>query len=80
MLLKNTWVNDEIKEEIRKYMKTNDDENKILGYESVSSVAQSGPAVCDPMHCSMPGLPVHRQLPEFTPAPRVYANSHPLSR
>ena len=45
-----------------------------------SSVAQSGPAVCDPMHCSMPGLPVHRQLPEFTPAPRVYANSHPLSR
>ena len=21
---------------------------------------------CDPMHCSMPGLPVHHQLPEFT--------------
>ena len=22
--------------------------------------------VCDPMNCSMPGLPVHHQLPEFT--------------
>ena len=25
-----------------------------------SSVAQSCPALCDPMNCSMPGLPVHR--------------------
>ena len=31
-----------------------------------SSFAQSCPAVCDPMNCSMPGLPVHHQLPEFT--------------
>ena len=31
-----------------------------------SSVAQSCPTVCDPMSCSMPGLPVHHQLPEFT--------------
>ena len=23
-------------------------------------------SICDPMHCSMPGLPVHHQLPEFT--------------
>ena len=22
--------------------------------------------LCDPMDCSMPGLPVHQQLPEFT--------------
>ena len=22
--------------------------------------------LCDPMNCSMPGLPVHHQLPEFT--------------
>ena len=29
----------------------------------LSSVAQSCPALCDP---SMPGLPVHHQLPEFT--------------
>ena len=31
-----------------------------------SSVAQSCPPLCDPMNCSMPGLPVHHQLPEFT--------------
>ena len=31
-----------------------------------SSVAQSCPAVCHPMDCSTPGLPVHHQLPEFT--------------
>ena len=31
-----------------------------------SSVAQSCPTLCDPMDCSMSGLPVHHQLPEFT--------------
>ena len=31
-----------------------------------SSVAQSCPTLCDPMNCSMPGLPVHHHLPEFT--------------
>ena len=31
-----------------------------------SSVAQSCLTLCDPMNYSMPGLPVHRQLPEFT--------------
>ena len=31
-----------------------------------SSVAQSCPTLCDPMNPSMPGLPVHHQLPEFT--------------
>ena len=30
------------------------------------SVAQSCPTLCDPMNHSMPGLPVHYQLPEFT--------------
>ena len=34
--------------------------------ESVSSVPQSCPTLCDPMGCSTPGLPVHHQLPEFT--------------
>ena len=28
-----------------------------------SSVAQSCLILCDPMNCSMPGLPVHHQLP-----------------
>ena len=31
-----------------------------------SSVAQSCPTLCDSVNCSMPGLPVHHQLPEFT--------------
>ena len=30
-----------------------------------SSVAQSCPTLCDPVDCSTPGLPVHRQLPEL---------------
>ena len=40
----------------------------------VSSVAQSCLTLCDPMNRSTPGLPVHRQLPEFT------QNSCPSSR
>ena len=32
----------------------------------LNSVAQSCPTLCDRMDCSMPGLPVHHQLPEFT--------------
>ena len=30
------------------------------------SVTQSCPTLCDPMNPSMPGLPVHHQLPEST--------------
>ena len=50
-----------------------------------SSVAQLCPTLCDPMNCSMPGLPVHHQLPaEFT---QIHVHrvddaiqpSHPLS-
>ena len=49
-----------------------------------SSVAQSCPALCDPMNHSTPGLPVHHQLPEFTQTHvhRVcdaIQPSHPLS-
>ena len=31
-----------------------------------NSVAQSCPALCNPINCSMPGLPVHHQLLGFT--------------
>ena len=49
-----------------------------------SSVTQSCPILCDPMNCSMPGLPVYHQLPEFTQTHvhRVgdaIQPSHPLS-
>ena len=46
--------------------------------QSVSSVTQSCPTFCDPMDCSMPGLPVHHQLPEFTQSDAIQL-SHPLS-
>ena len=32
----------------------------------LSSVAQSCATLCNPRNCSMPGLPVHHQLPEST--------------
>ena len=35
-------------------------------YTQFSSVAQWCLTLCDPMDCSMLGLPVHHQLPEFT--------------
>ena len=43
---------------------------KREGISSVrfSSVPQSCPTGCNPIYCSMPGLPVHHQLPEFTQA------------
>ena len=49
-----------------------------------SSVAQSCPTLCDPMNHSMPGLPVHYQLPEFTQTHVHWVGdaiqpSHPLS-
>ena len=34
--------------------------------DQIRSVAQSCPTLCNPMNHSMPGLPVHHQLPEFT--------------
>ena len=35
-------------------------------FQSVSSVAQSRPTLCDPMDCSTPDNPVYHQLLEFT--------------
>ena len=36
-----------------------------IKYVQFSSVAQSCMTLCDPIDCSMPGLPVHHQLLEF---------------
>ena len=49
-----------------------------------SSVAQSCPALCNPMNRSTPGLPAHQQLPELTQTQvhrvsDVIQPSHPLS-
>ena len=40
--------------------------NSLRSLLQFSSVTQSCPTLCDPMDCSTPGLPVHRQLLEFT--------------
>ena len=40
--------------------------NTELSSDQIRSVTQSCPTLCDPMNRSMPGLPVHHQLPEFT--------------
>ena len=50
----------------------------------LSSVTQSRLTLCDPMDCSMPGLPDHHQLPELaqTHVHRVsdaIQSSHPMS-
>ena len=58
--------------------------NEICSSVQFSSVAQSCPTLCNPMNRSMPGLPVHHQLPEFTQTcvhrvSDAFQLSHPLS-
>ena len=53
-------------------------------YIQFSLVVQSCLTLCDTMDCSMPGLPIHHQLPEFTQTHVHRVNdaiqpSHPLS-
>ena len=57
---------------------------KYLLKRIFSSVAQSCLTLCDPMDCSMQGLPVHHQLPEPTQTHVHWVGdaiqpSHPLS-
>ena len=49
-----------------KFFKNQIIHNTVPEIVQFSSVAQSCPTLCDPMNHSMPGLPVHHQLPEFT--------------
>ena len=51
--------------------------------QSVSSLAQLCPTLCNPMDCSTPSLPVHHQLPELAqtyvhPVSDAIQPSHPL--
>ena len=57
--------------------------NKCISVQ-FNSVTQSCPTLGDSMNCSMPGLPVHHQLPELTQTHVHWVNdaiqpSHPLS-
>ena len=49
-----------------------------------TSVTQSCPILCDAMDCSMPGFPIHHQIPELTQThvhlvSDAIQPSHPLS-
>ena len=59
-------------------------ESYLVLSDQIRSVTQSCLTLCDPMNSSMPGLPVHRQLPEFTQThvhrvSGAIQPSHPLS-
>ena len=58
--------------------------NFFISSVQFSSVAESCLTLCDPMDCSMPGFPVHHQLPQFTQTHvhqvgDAIQPSHPLS-
>ena len=60
------------------------DYTKVFDSVQFCSVAQSCPTLRDRMNHSMPGLPVHHHLPEFTrthvhPVSNAIQPSHPLS-
>ena len=57
--------------------------NSLSEMAQFSSVTQSCPTLSDPMDCSMPGFPVHHQLPELTQTHLHWVSdaiqtSHPL--
>ena len=47
---------------------------KVVQFNSVQSLSYD--RLCDPMDCSMPGLPVHHQLPEFMSIELVMPSNH----
>ena len=61
-----TFQDDRISQKVLKKEKPVLKQETLFYYLQFSAVAQSCPTLCDPMKCSMPGLPVHHQLPEFT--------------
>ena len=67
-----------------KYRYTNTHIMTLKHSVQFSSVTQLCPTLCDPMNCSMPGLPVHYQLSESTQTHVHWVSdtnqpSHPLS-
>ena len=59
-------------------------ENWTIKKAAAAKSRQSCPALCDPMDCSTPGLPVHHQLPELAQThvhqvSDAIQSSHPLS-
>ena len=68
----------------RKWQNRNRSRNLISRAIQFSSVTQSCLTLCDSMDCSMPGFPVHHQLPELSQTHVHWVSyavqpSHPLS-
>ena len=66
------------------YSQQKQDQELTVAQTQFSSVTQSCPTLCDPMNRSMPGLPVHHLLLEFTQTQvhrigDAIQPSHPLS-
>ena len=63
------WVKKQQQEkELREFMAVHYNRECLGGRVEtlqLSSVTQS-PTLCNPMHCSMPGFPVHHQLPKLS--------------
>ena len=80
IVMKNCFIR-EVANVFLKHQKKKERENHSVQF---SSVAQSCPTLSNPINCSMPGLPVHHQLPEFTQTHVHWVGdaiqpSHPLS-
>ena len=80
------WQNPQKEENLGKERKNVGETGKFPrnSQQQFSSIAQSCLPLCDPMDCSMPGIPFHCQLPEFTQTHVHWVGdaiqpSHPLS-
>ena len=62
-----TTLMEESEEELKNLLMKVKQESEKAGLKlQFSSVAQSCLTLCEPMNRSMPGVPVHHQLPQFT--------------
>ena len=80
-----TWISERFNLTLLKnWMRFASLREKQRYFQSVSSVAEWCPTLCDPMDCSMPGFPVCHQLPELVQTlvhqvGDAIQPSHPLS-
>ena len=64
LILQTTWQASFLDERVAKNLEPKGNLRRADVF-SISPVARLCLTLCDPMDCSMPGFPVHHQLPEF---------------
>ena len=77
-LVYQSYINCMFKVPSGEHRRVTDKENFPLSSVQFSSVVQSCLTLCNPMNCSMPGLPVHHQLLEFTQLTSIESVMPPL--